>query len=678
MTSDFRSPGTVYYKSPRTCADGLSPARIELGSLIDLGAEKVRIGLGVANFCRFYGSCSGISNTTPWYDNVRFGVYGLPDAPYLAAGAVDLPQDAFPENGTLSPSAPGRVDCNHVKGAATPESYTSLGDTLIVSGGSGGAEVRVVFAVVPGPGIDAGRLTAWLGRHRPEGPWRGLDWVSARMDTAEQGGSVAAGEWMTAYHEEDPNFTGTDRDLDPADLDPLGREGRLANDIFPDDLLTPGTRLCLYYETRFLAGSTWYTDPDTAGGNYYEMEVLPSSMAADGTFNCTLYVDHDDGRGAQPFVESGLRAALPGGSDNFENVPWDRWDVRAPAGAQGSFGRPDHTAYGATLLQAMGYRTVIWNSGNLQGSQLVKEDAEVLIPWLYGDGSRNLYLSGDGLAQGMATDTGEGTGPASLLDRYCGVGFTCGTVRDPACGTGGIADSTACLSLDPATGARVAGSLGRAAGHLAQGNGCREFRSFDLLAPSGAAAGSAEGDERYVGGAKTGSFASVSHDVTGDAGWRTVVDGLSVHYRRDAGGACAYLTPAYPDEPAVDERLAEVLAWFGTSGQSCDNSQPITGLPPAGSSAPRWGLRLLGAQPVVRGGPARFELSVPAGETASLAVFDVAGRRVATVFAGRGLEGPVTAAWDLRDGSGRRVPAGIYFARLQGTETRVRRLVVLP
>ena len=32
------------------------------------------LGLGVLSYCRFFGNCSGTSNSTPWFDNVRLGV----------------------------------------------------------------------------------------------------------------------------------------------------------------------------------------------------------------------------------------------------------------------------------------------------------------------------------------------------------------------------------------------------------------------------------------------------------------------------------------------------------------------------------------------------------------------------------------------------------------------------
>ena len=80
---------------------------------------------------------------------------------------------------------------------------------------TGGSEVRIEFSAIPGPGTDLSRFNSWLTQHQFEGIRDGLSWYSARLDTAEQGGVVgASGRWMTAYHESDPNFSGTDTAID--------------------------------------------------------------------------------------------------------------------------------------------------------------------------------------------------------------------------------------------------------------------------------------------------------------------------------------------------------------------------------------------------------------------------------------------------------------------------------
>jgi hypothetical protein len=84
------------------------------------------------------------------------------------------------------------------------------------------------------------------------------------------------------------------------------------------------------------------------------------------------------------------------------------------------------------------------------------------------------------------------------------------------------------------------------------------------------------------------------------------------------------------------------------------------------------------AAPNPADGLVRFGFSVGAGETASLRLYDVAGRLVSVLA--DDIKGPVgrIMSWDLTDAGGRRVAAGVYFARLETGETsRARQVVVL-
>lgn len=68
----------------------------------------------------------------------------------------------------------------------------------------------------------------------------------------------------------------------------------------------------------------------------------------------------------------------------------------------------------------------------------------------------------------------------------------------------------------------------------------------------------------------------------------------------------------------------------------------------------------------------------PAGEQVTLAVFDPAGRRVATLLDGRAAGGRHTARWDGTDGAGRAVTSGIYLCRLEVSGfSQTRRLMLL-
>jgi hypothetical protein len=78
-----------------------------------------------------------------------------------------------------------------------------------------------------------------------------------------------------------------------------------------------------------------------------------------------------------------------------------------------------------------------------------------------------------------------------------------------------------------------------------------------------------------------------------------------------------------------------------------------------------------------RGGTA-MSFNLPAPERATLSVYNVAGRKVATVADREFGAGRHDVTWNGVDSTGRPVPAGIYFYRLDaGTNTSTRKMIVL-
>jgi len=79
------------------------------------------------------------------------------------------------------------------------------------------------------------------------------------------------------------------------------------------------------------------------------------------------------------------------------------------------------------------------------------------------------------------------------------------------------------------------------------------------------------------------------------------------------------------------------------------------------------------------GAQSRFTVSLENGTRANVAVFDVNGRRVRTVFEGLFERGTTQLSWDGRRDDGSRAPAGLYFYRLVLPNRVVaRRVVLLP
>jgi hypothetical protein len=80
--------------------------------------------------------------------------------------------------------------------------------------------------------------------------------------------------------------------------------------------------------------------------------------------------------------------------------------------------------------------------------------------------------------------------------------------------------------------------------------------------------------------------------------------------------------------------------------------------------------------------PFRGDLTIryllPGSGQVQLAIFDVGGRRVRTLANGKAESGWHSAAWDGRDGAGRRVASGVYFTRLVfETDTVTRRCLLV-
>jgi hypothetical protein len=98
---------------------------------------------------------------------------------------------------------------------------------------------------------------------------------------------------------------------------------------------------------------------------------------------------------------------------------------------------------------------------------------------------------------------------------------------------------------------------------------------------------------------------------------------------------------------------------------------------PTGVGEPRLGaagdVRLTAAPTVTRSGTT-LRASRPFGEAARLGIFDVTGRRLATLRPGVGSH---EVEWDGRSAAGEPAPAGVYFVRLEGDRAEAARVVKL-
>ncbi|MEO6462061.1 MAG: hypothetical protein ABIP29_03210, partial [Candidatus Eisenbacteria bacterium] len=136
-----------------------------------------------------------------------------------------------------------------------------------------------------------------------------------------------------------------------------------------------------------------------------------------------------------------------------------------------------------------------------------------------------------------------------------------------------------------------------------------------------------------------------------------------------------------PAGPRFDVRI-RVVAYAKNGVHDCDTSPPFsiavtTGVPgdPGGA-----GSGLLLAARDTPGPRPILEWGAPAGTRAWLRLYDVRGRLVRTLVAGEAVGdggGLRPVSWDGRDGEGRPVPPGVFFALLTGDDGARRRVTVI-
>jgi hypothetical protein len=138
---------------------------------------------------------------------------------------------------------------------------------------------------------------------------------------------------------------------------------------------------------------------------------------------------------------------------------------------------------------------------------------------------------------------------------------------------------------------------------------------------------------------------------------------------RPAGGRFAFLSgrPYRWDHSQLAANVTTLLtSWF---------LEPLSGVSAEGPGASD-ALQFAAARPNPSSGSVTLRFALPRPVHARLIVFDLAGRRARTLVDGALPAGPHELAWDGRDERGARVPAGLYWARLEAAGRSVTRRIV--
>ena len=672
-------------------------------------AEKVKLIFELYASCEAFevDPCSGETNATPLFDNVRIRNVHIPHAPALIFEVGARFQDGFGQGpvGPLSTTDPGNA--NIAFDLRYGFDGYRLGDSLGVVGPVPTTttqwESRLWFRLKrTGPGQQAIPLFHTWRDALANSPGKPADfWSGAQpaftwgyMDSVEAYGQVRKNKFLSQFRD-GPSSGGNGL---PADADYNwggGGEQGEGNEILPDLCFTPGTKIEYFITSNYtcLPGEYWYL-PDTTGGNFAEFEILPS-FRMDGEiakFPCLLYVDAF-GRGDQLLVDRALHTILTGASVEDpipDPAPWDRYDyLDAPSSWCAPLYRGGATNNnGATLYQLLGYRLIYLDAGPYGAGAMDEGDWRGLRYWLESPlCETNTMTQGLVLAGSSMSELIQSRG-ADFLTDWLGAAHNCAPYHENGCPPGEPEnDQNYCVRLDPVVGAPPPLTIPIDL----FGNWCPDMVSYSVVQPSGPGQGSRVFAK--VGSGAVTEYAQVINDRIGsEHRYRTVLTNASAHVltARDLNIAPDPDLECPSDRASrhagVVNQLSDALLW------TLDIPNPsmigLCALPPCPGPEgidPTGGAvsgALVDALYPNRPNPfnprtsIRYSLAQPG--PAKIVIYDVAGRAVRTLVDAHREAGAWEAIWDGTDDKGRRVGAGVYWSRLETPGfTSNRKMVVM-
>ncbi len=165
------------------------------------------------------------------------------------------------------------------------------------------------------------------------------------------------------------------------------------------------------------------------------------------------------------------------------------------------------------------------------------------------------------------------------------------------------------------------------------------------------------------------------------------VDGFNV-YRAEADGSLRFVGNEALIETTADEARFAFAdpgapageSWYWLGARACAGPEGMVGpiRIERAAGVPLGRTLAFAASPNPARGSLAFTLELPLEGDARVDVFDLAGRRVATPFAGRLPAGHHALGWGLQDADGASLGAGVYFARLETLgQARITRVTLL-
>ena len=621
--------------------------------------------------------CTGVTNFSPLYDNVRICVTNEVDAPAIAFAPGGQFQDGFGFASYLSTTSPGNANCAYDLHRDTP-APDLLGDSLVIRGpvvtSSTKWEARMWWRLPRiGPGQNAmSGYAVWRNAVSDGlnivGP--AAQFAFGWMDSSETNTQTAKNAFISEFRENDDDFVG---------------ENGNNNEMIRDGILAPGTQVQYFLTANYTCTPSQLSFlPDTAGGNFLEFEILPSWRLDAGApkYPCILTVDLNTGE--QSAVERALNVVLNGAapSDPVPSLrPWDRYDYEdATSNWNAPLARSVGGNNGLPLIQLMGYRQIILYTGGVGVPAMVSADFALFSDWL-----SNMACDPNTLRQGWI---GAGDNLARIVEdagpnfamNYLGLHTLCDAYHAAGCGPSGPADQSTCVRIDAASGSFYAPLIDVDV----TGNWCPQLRAFDVLSAAGGGVGNrVYRDYDRVPPTDT-NYAQIARSVTGSGSdnYRAVVSGFSFGSlsTRDAGLECA--TDPGHNVPAIAEELRAALRWTYNGDANVPRACNLTFCEAGVDDDPIRGTvgvtRLFENRPNPFNPRTTLRFSLATAGRADLAIYDVSGRRVRTLVDANLAAGEHTEVWDGSDDAGHRVAAGIYWSQLRagGFESQ-KKMVVL-
>ncbi len=691
--------GTWYYAGDTPSCDSNRSIGTDWGLPTDV--KRVKFLYELMGSCDAFGvdACSGITNFTPLIDNIT-----VRNVSYMAAPAALFEpgtryQDGFSIDpyGILSTTLPGNADITYDlrRGTSDP---TKLGDSLMVKGptvttAAGRWEAKLWFRLKRmGPGQQAAGnpglavFNDWkttVTTHKGDfftGTNPNFAW--GYMDSVEIWG-VQKNQFCSQFRELAPN---NGQSPEPCFLWGGGTEQGEGNEILPDGVFTPGTKIEYFLTTNYvLTPTAYYFYPDTTGKVYQEFEILPSfrTVGFVDKFPCVLYVDTNSG--AQLYLENAFNVVLNGagpGAPIPDPTKWDRYDYNDPSSNwNGPFYRMAGGTSGATIPQMLGYKLIMVSTGDAGTGCLEPRDWQGFQQWLDAvvcSGNANLQgFIADGTSVGEIMDTDY---PYLLNDRL-GATYRCRWYAEYGCAPEETLvqnDQSNCVRVEPTVGS----PFGAGIPSNVFGNWCPEKQPFNVLGTTGTGVGSKIYKKIDEPSIYVTSYAQVVNNKAGAGpNYRSVVQ--SINYARliarnlaNPGlDECAYTTAAADSAArvtAVYEELENAIEW--TLDITNPSSLGLCVNPCSGPCCPGVGdedeagalvTRLYQNRPNPFNPRTVVKFSLAEDGPARLVIYDVNGRRVRTLV-DKGLRaGTHEVVWDGSDDAGRLVASGVYWSQLE-------------